>query len=193
MTIMPEVYQLKFGVVLGMVVLIDDSSAKEMAIKVAMENNLCLIQGPPGTGKVSSAVSAHGTSRGNCFLPFGTSLTSTIPSSSTYYSCQGAPLTRSWPASLTRRRRRGARRGPRPRPRTRTRCHICHILVKDPFSCTRMARTGLSPRITIGAPMLCSPSGDASATLGTWRWTLSQNTLLHAVHVQRALRRGRLL
>ena len=61
------------------------------------------------------------------------------------------------------------------------------------FSCTRMARTGLSPRITIGAPMLCSPSGDASATLGTWRWTLSQNTLLHAVHVQRALRRGRLL
>ena len=34
MTIMPEVYQLKFGVVLGMVVLIDDSSAKEMAIKV---------------------------------------------------------------------------------------------------------------------------------------------------------------
>jgi hypothetical protein len=53
MTIMPEVYQLKFGVVLGMVVLIDDSSAKEMAIKVAMENNLCLIQGPPGTGKVS--------------------------------------------------------------------------------------------------------------------------------------------
>ena len=66
MTIMPEVYQLKFGVVLGMVVLIDDSTAKEMAIKVAMENNLCLIQGPPGTGKVSSAVSAHGTSRGNC-------------------------------------------------------------------------------------------------------------------------------
>ena len=49
-----------------LVALIDDSSAQEMGIKVAMENNLCLIQGPPGTWKVSSAVSAHGTNRGNC-------------------------------------------------------------------------------------------------------------------------------
>ena len=43
----------------------------------------------------------------------------------------------------------------------------CHILVKDPFSCTRMARIGSSPRVTIGAPMLWSPSGDAIATLST--------------------------